>query len=198
MESNTAPRKAQSKATKPAPGKKDAGIGASKSKPKQKSTRAPEVKRVTRNPVGRPSSYRPEYADQAMKYALLGANHERMADLFGVAKSTFDLWIANIPEFSDALKEGKDWADANVAKSLYHRALGYSHPEVDIKVINGKIIQTPLIKHYPPDTGAATLWLKNRQPGIWRDKVENVLTGADGGPVRHRVEIGFVKPEPRE
>lgn len=133
-----------------------------------------------------------------MKYALLGANHERMALLFGVAKSTFDLWIANIPEFSDALKEGKDWADANVAKSLYHRALGYSHPDVDIKVVNGEIVQTPLTKHYPPDTGAATLWLKNRQPGTWRDKVENVLTGADGGPVRHRVEIGFVKPEPRE
>jgi hypothetical protein len=25
-------------------------------------------------------------------------------------------------------------------------------------------------EHYPPDTGAASLWLRNRQPEKWRDK----------------------------
>ena len=28
------------------------------------------------------------------------------------------------------------------------------------------------IEHYPPDTTAAIFWLKNRQPGKWRDKKE--------------------------
>ena len=123
-------------------------------------------------PVGRPSSYRPEYAEQARKFALLGATNARMAELFDVSGSTFDLWMKDIPEFSGALKAGKELADANIANSLYHRALGYSHPEDDIRALNGEIVITPTIKHYPPDTGAATLWLKNRQPHTWRDKVE--------------------------
>ena len=45
----------------------------------------------------------------------------------------------------------------------------------------------------------ARKWLAAKMaPKKYGDKVENVVTGADGGPVRHRVEIGFVKPEPRE
>ena len=27
-------------------------------------------------------------------------------------------------------------------------------------------------KHYPPDSTAAIFWLKNRQPKVWRDRVE--------------------------
>jgi hypothetical protein len=30
----------------------------------------------------------------------------------------------------------------------------------------------PTTKHYPPDTAAAIIWLKNRQPERWRDKIE--------------------------
>ena len=129
------------------------------------------------NPVGRPTSYKPEYAELAHNYCLLGANNQKLAVLFDVAPSTFSLWLANIPEFSDAVKKGRDVADALVAKSLYQRALGYSHPEMDIKVISGLIVQTETVKHYPPDTTAATMWLKNRQPETWRDKVENVISG---------------------
>jgi len=63
-------------------------------------------------------------------------------------------------------------ADANVADRLYSRATGYEHPDVDLKMYEGQIIETPLIKRYPPDTAAAILWLKNRQRGKWRDKQE--------------------------
>ena len=43
-------------------------------------------------------------------------------------------------------------ADANVADRLYQRAMGYEAPDVDIRVVGGEIIQTPLTKYYPPDT----------------------------------------------
>lgn len=36
----------------------------------------------------------------------------------------------------------------------------------------GEIIQTEVVKHYPPDPAAASLWLRNRQGGRWRDKIE--------------------------
>jgi len=147
---------------------------------------------VGKSNAGRPTSYKKEYAEMARKFALLGASDERLAFLFEVSVSTISKWKIDHPEFSEALKEGKEYADANVANSLYHRALGYEHPEDDIRAVNGEIVITKTIKRYPPDTGAATLWLKNRQPTIWRDKVENVVTGADGGPVQHCVKIKFV------
>lgn len=130
--------------------------------------------------MGRPTSYKAEYAELAYKFCLLGASDERMAELFDVALATIHNWKHDHPDFLDALKRGKDIADAQVAASLYHRALGYSHPEVDIKVIDGTIVKTDLVKHYPPDTGAAMAWLKNRQPRQWRDKQEIDHTSTDG------------------
>lgn len=33
--------------------------------------------------------------------------------------------------------------------------MGFVAPDVDIRVIDNKIVETPLEKHYPPDTAAA-------------------------------------------
>lgn len=122
--------------------------------------------------VGRPNIYKSEFADLAYKFCLLGANNDKLAKLFEVAGSTIDKWIAEIPEFSGKVQEGREIADAEIAHSLFHRAKGYQHSEDDIKMYQGQIIVTPTVKHYPPDTGAATLWLKNRQGDKWRDKTE--------------------------
>ena len=51
--------------------------------------------------------------------------------------------------------------DIKVAESLFRRATGYSHDA----------------KHYPPDTTACIIWLKNRRPDIWRDKQDVALSG---------------------
>ena len=123
--------------------------------------------------VGRPTDYKKEYCEQAYKLCLLGATDKEMADFFQVAESTFYLWKDKHREFSEALTRGKVGADAEIAKSLYHRAKGYEHKETITATFQGKITDTmDVTKHYPPDTPAATLWLKNRQPDKWRDKVE--------------------------
>jgi hypothetical protein len=49
---------------------------------------------------------------------------------------------------------------------------------MDIRVVQGEIVQTPIRKFYPPDTTAAIFWLKNRKPGEWRDKQELEHTGS--------------------
>ena len=36
----------------------------------------------------------------------------------------------------------------------------------------GKPVTVKYTEHYPPDTTALVFWLKNRQRGRWRDKVE--------------------------
>ena len=83
----------------------------------------------------------------------------------------------NYPEFRQALKVSKDQADDRVERSLYERATGYERDEIDIRVVNGEIVKTPIRKFYPPDTTAAIFWLKNRKPAQWRDKQDIEHTG---------------------
>jgi len=122
--------------------------------------------------VGRPTKYDVKYNEQVYKLCLLGATDIELADFFEVSESTINLWKLEYPDFSESIKRGKETADATVAESLYKRANGYEHPDVDIKMYEGQIIQTELIKHYPPDTTAAIFWLKNRKSTQWRDKQE--------------------------
>lgn len=127
--------------------------------------------------MARPSKYKPEFSTQAAKLCALGATDSQLADFFEVAVSTISLWKVEHPEFSEALKLAKDEADAKVEQSLYRRAMGYEHDETDIRVVDKEIVQTPIRKHYPPDTTACIFWLKNRKAAQWRDKVEQIVSG---------------------
>jgi len=122
--------------------------------------------------AGRPTKYKLEYVAQAAKLCQLGATDAQLADFFEVSLSTISLWKVEHTEFSDAIKIPKDQANERVAQSLYRRAMGYEHDEVDIKVVDKEIVITPIRKYYPPDSTAMIFWLKNRQPDQWRDKTE--------------------------
>lgn len=122
-------------------------------------------------PVGRPTDYRPEYGEQARKLCLLGATDVELADFFGVVEATINNWKIAFPEFLVSINKGKQIADAEVASRLYHRALGYEHDDMDIRAVDGAIVQTPIRKYYPPDTRAGEFWLKNRRPADWREKI---------------------------
>lgn len=127
--------------------------------------------------MGRPSLYKPEYVEQVKKLCKLGLIEKEMAAFFEVDMSTFSRWKDAHDEFREALKGAKTLVDAEVASKLFHRATGYEHPEDDIRVVNGEIVITPTIKHYPPDTTACIFWLKNRQRELWRDKPEEESAG---------------------
>jgi hypothetical protein len=126
-------------------------------------------------PAGRPTLYKPEYAKQAYKLCLLGSTDKDLADFFEVEEQTVNNWKNDFPEFFESIKEGKVLSDANVANKLYHRAIGYEHPEIITASFQGQITDTmEVTKHYPPDPTAAIFWLKNRQPDKWRDRQEIV------------------------
>lgn len=127
---------------------------------------------------GRPTRYKPEYVEQAEKLCKMGATDQQLADFFKVSIKTIELWKRTHKEFIEALKRGKELADATVAESLYHRAIGYSHEADELKVVSvgnngGSVVETHRVtKIYPPETLACIFWLKNRQPKLWRDKQE--------------------------
>jgi hypothetical protein len=121
---------------------------------------------------GRPTKYRAEYATEVYKLCLLGATDEDIAGFFEVTVSTVFKWLGEHKAFSEARKNGKERADANVANRLYQRALGWEHDAVKIvaDAKTGAEHVVPYVERYPPDTTACIFWLKNRRPADWRDR----------------------------
>ena len=123
---------------------------------------------------------------QSLKLTLLGANDKELADFFEVNEATINRWKKSHPDFCEALKKGKDTADANVASKLYSRAIGaritiqqahklkqVSYHENGKKKSETEVVQVvDLDVEQPPDTTAIIFWLKNRQPDKWRDRKE--------------------------
>lgn len=134
--------------------------------------------------MGRPTKFREEFIGQAEKLCRLGATDQEVADFLEIDVRTLYRWKGENDAFCQALKAGKEVADERVERSLFARANGYEHDEVDIRVVSGEIVRTPIRKYYPPDTTAAIFWLKNRRPAQWRETKAVELTGKDGGPVQ--------------
>jgi hypothetical protein len=121
---------------------------------------------------GRPTLYRPENDELARKFCLLGATNEDLAGLFDVAVRTIDNWLATLPGFAAAVKQGRAMADADVVQSLHSRATGYSYQTEKIFHFRGEVQKVPHTVHFPPDTTACMFWLRNRRPGDWRQKAD--------------------------
>lgn len=115
--------------------------------------------------------------ERAYELCLLGLKDVDLAVAFGVSVYSIDKWKQVHPEFKNALLRGKEQADGRVAEALYHKAIGYSHKTIDIRVIDGDVVKVPYIKTYPPDTTACIFWLKNRQRANWADTKRHDHTG---------------------
>jgi hypothetical protein len=138
---------------------------------------------VKKTAGGRRASFKPEYADLAYKFALLGATNEQLAQFFGVTTTAIERWLVKQPEFYDAVKRGREVADATVADSLFRRATGYSHPDYVSSSYQGVVTLTETTKYYPPDVSAAIFWLKNRQREKWHEVPRHELAGKDRGTI---------------
>ena len=133
---------------------------------------------------GRPTSYQPEFAEQAQKLCELGATDADLADFFGVSVRTVYRWMNTEEKFCHTVKTGKEVADTRVERSLYQRAIGYTL-EIE-KAFLPKGASQPVYavaeEHVPADTTAAIFWLKNRKRKEWRDT--KFLAGDDELPLR--------------
>lgn len=132
---------------------------------------------------GRKTKYDPElHPKQALKYSLLGLTDSQMAGAFDISESTLNLWKKKYTKFSESIVSGKTDADANVASTLYKRALGHLQKrkvafkvrQIDEKT--GKLydaVEVVEIEDYhPPSDQAINLWLGNRQRKKWGSKSE--------------------------
>ena len=94
--------------------------------------------------------YRSKYCDVASTHCLLGRSPERLAEMFGETPRTVDEWIADIPEFRDAVERGRNGAYSQVEQALYRVLAGYEE-EVDRVVMqDGEPTIVRHIKRHPP------------------------------------------------
>ena len=127
--------------------------------------------------VGRPSGYKPAYAELARRMVRAGATRETLWTTFGIGHETFSQWCQRYPEFKAAIKEERWVADEQVAAALFKKATGYTRKVVKAMQHNGVPVLAEYEEQVAPDTAAAFIWLKNRQPEIWKDRHEVQMEG---------------------
>jgi hypothetical protein len=120
-------------------------------------------------PGGRPTVYRPEYADNARSACMLGATNDSLAERFEVSVRTIGSWIATIPDFSEAVKQGRHVADEAVVSALFARATGTERKMAKVFLHDGQPVTVSYTVALPPDVRACIFWLRNRRPEQWNE-----------------------------
>jgi hypothetical protein len=122
---------------------------------------------------GRPPRYHPDIHPKAAKaLCAKGATIAELAAAFSVAISTIWLWKTSHPEFFESCRLGLEVATDRVERSMFERAVGYTHESTKIFLPAGasKPVYAPYLKHVPPDPRAGEFWLTNRAPARWKHR----------------------------
>lgn len=103
-------------------------------------------------PAGRPSKYKPEYADIAYETMAEGYSKTATAGKLGICRDTLYQWCEDHPEFSYAVKRGE------MARTL-------KLEEMLLKAPDGPTVTSRIFA------------LKNAAPDEWRDVHERKVSG---------------------
>jgi hypothetical protein len=109
----------------------------------------------------------PDWRHLVESFCTLGASDEQLAQLFSVSPETLAGWMAEIPDFADAVRCGRNLANADVANSLYQLAVGYSHRVERVLTGRDGPMTVSFLKRHPPSHVACKTWLENRRPQDW-------------------------------
>jgi hypothetical protein len=117
---------------------------------------------------GRPTGYRPEYAQSARNYCELGATNDQLARFFGVSARTIDNWIVNFRDFGQAVREARVQGDEALWRSCYQRAKGYYYTEKRVVRDADKERVEISTRHCKADLRAFMIWHRNRTQWLAR------------------------------
>lgn len=134
----------------------------------------------------------PEIIALAARASDAGFTSAEIARLLGIGETTLRTWCVDHAALRAAIRVGKDGADDRVEAALYQRAVGFEREIEKVLVVDGAAQRVTVSEYYPPDVGAASKWLHNRRPQIWRrDGGVNVAVGvgvqvgaAEGAPTQ--------------
>jgi len=112
-------------------------------------------------------------------WARDGKTDKQMSELMGINVATFYEWKNRFPEFSKAVKLGKDVIDRQVETALLQKALGLATSEEILYSYDNdgnQVEERRIVKKVPSDTASMIFWLKNRKSDVWRDRIDTEHT----------------------
>ena len=112
-------------------------------------------------PVGRPSKYDESFCDQVIDLGKQGLSITQIAFELDIHKDTLYDWKKTKPEFSDAIKKARDYAQGFWENALRTAALGMNPEGVT------------------PNPTLMIFQMKNRCPDEWREKQVQEHVGKD-------------------
>ena len=140
-------------------------------------------KRATSGRTGRKGKYHEWITEQGLGivagWKRNGLTDEQIAKNIGVRRETIYDWAKRFPDFSNAIKTGREQADLQVENALFKRAVGYFYDEVkeEYETKRGSDgserehlkKRTVTRKEVVPEVTAQIFWLKNRASNRWRN-----------------------------
>lgn len=146
--------------------------------------------------AGRPTKYTNEFPEKARKLAAKGLRECMIAKKLGIHQDTLIEYKKQFPEFSEAIKIGREESIGEAENSLFKRVTGFNYKEKREEIKEqglkyndeGEAILTQVekktiitTKKVLPDTGAIAFFLKNKDPQNWKDKQD--LSIEDGARI---------------
>lgn len=123
---------------------------------------------------GRPGALEPWMLERSYSLALTGYTNEEMAGIFGVSTTTFHRWMEQRTDFRDSLRAGREFAVADVVKSMHERAQGYSKT-LEKRTYDGigNLMKVEAQDVFiPPDAGAQKFIVQVRSKAKWNLNAE--------------------------
>jgi hypothetical protein len=132
-------------------------------------------------------------------WARDGLTDEQIAHNIGITTTTLYDWKKKYPQFTEAIKSGKEVVDRIVENALLKSAMGYKFDEVvKERIYNPETGESEIVevkrttKDVAPNSTSLIFWLKNRQPAKWRDtknidaavEVKNPFEGIDTADIK--------------
>ncbi len=138
---------------------------------------------------GRPSKYESHVQPKLLLIAAWcrnGLTDLEICKNLDIGKDAFIEYKKQYSELSDILKKNKEVIDTIVENALLKAALGYEYEET--KLSEHGMERSTKVAH--PNTTALIFWLKNRNPGAWRDKQDLEHSGNVGVNIVNNIPRG--------
>lgn len=141
------------------------------------------VKELLEPKAGSPGKFKESYVAEAEGLTMLGMSLNDMADFWKVHRDTVHEWRTVYPEFSDAIKNGKENMGVSAVKALFDRSTGMMAEDITITYDSegNEIRKTVTRKQIIPDVTAINSLLNNRFPGHWSN-TQRILEEKGGPP----------------
>lgn len=156
----------------------------------------PRTLPTSRGKPGPKSAYDPDkHPELAYAICLTGTTMRGLADCLGISIPCLYQWMGKHEELYKAIKSGRDLVDTEVVeRALVDAAKGreYCSKVSERFDKDGNLVsRTEEFAALSPNVVASIFYLKNRQPGRWRDTRESLFAGRWDETRNYNMQIGI-------